>query len=123
MELQGKNYLAILARANTRIAYPWQPRAPLLLEMKCGIGMDSYEDGKSRLFTFDVRQVDLKGGVLASCSRTLNPGLRMEDRRWQPIRVLLQGSDQVPTVLELAFACDEKNGGLGAFAEALLRKP
>ena len=124
LELQGKNHLAVLARPNTRITYPWLPRAPLLLELKCGIGMESYEEDKSRVFRFDVRQTDLAGAILASFSQALNPGLRKEDRRWQPVRVLLQGSDRAPTVLEISFACDEKGaGGMGAFAEALLRKP
>ncbi len=124
MEIEGKNHLAILAKPSTRIRYPWAARVPLTLDLRCGVAADSYEDGKSRSFQFDIRQTDGRGAVLAAFSQSMNPGLRKEDRRWHPIRLLLQGAGREPLMLEMSFSCDEANNSCtGAFAEAFLRSP
>jgi hypothetical protein len=124
MELQEKNYLSILAKPSTRILYPWLANEPLNLELKCGVGMDAYAEGQNRVFKFNIRQLGSGGTVLADFSKSMNPGLRKEDRGWQPVRLLLQRSSQVPLTLELSFDSEEKGAaGTGAFAEAFLRKP
>jgi hypothetical protein len=54
----------------------------------------------------------------------MNPGLRKEDRGWQPVRLLLQRSTEAPLTLELSFDSEAKSmAGTGAFAEAFLRQP
>jgi hypothetical protein len=124
MELQEKNYLSILAKPGTRISYTWSATEPLSLELKCGVGLDAYSDGQSRVFTFNIRQIGSGGTPIAGFSKAVNPGLRKEDRGWQPVRLLLERSDQDPSTLELSFGSEEKAAvGTGAFAEAFLRKP
>jgi hypothetical protein len=124
MELQEKNYLSILAKPSTRILYPWFADETLSLELKCGVGMEGYVDGQSRVFTFGVRQLGSGGTVLAGFSKSVNPGLRKEDRGWQPVRLLLQRSTRAPLTLELSFESEQNTAaGTGAFAEAFLRKP
>ncbi len=124
LEIQGKSYLAILAKPATHIVYPWPAREALNLDLKCGIGADSYDEGKDRVFKFDIRQVDGSGSVLAAFSKTLNPGLHKDDRRWHPVHLLLQGSSHQQSVLELSFAGNGKDStGTGGFAEAFLRAP
>ncbi len=124
LEIEGKSHLAVLAKPGTRVRYSWRAREPLDLDLRCGVGADSYEEGKSRTFKFDVRQIDGKGGVRAEFSETLNPGLRKEDRRWHPVHLLLQGATREPLVLEVSFSCAEPgNACTGAFAEAFLRAP
>ncbi len=124
IEIQGKSYLAVLARGSARIQYPWTARQSLDLDLKVGVGPDSYEEGKSRVFRFDIRQVDGRGSVLASYGKMLDPGTRREDRHWDPVHLRLQGACLEPLVLELSFSCnDPKAAGTGAFAEAFLRTP
>ena len=124
LEVQGKNHLAILVKPSTRIRYPWTAGGPLSLDLKCGVGADSYEEGKSRFFRFQIRQADSRGSVLAEVNETVNPGLRKEDRLWHPVHLLLRGAGREPLMLELSFSCDEPcNACTGAFAEAFLRAP
>ncbi len=124
LEIDGKNYLAILAKAASRIRYPWTARDPLNLDLRCGIGADSYKEGTSLEFRFSVRQVDSRGAQLASYGKTLNPGVREEDRGWQSVHLPLAPAGEEPLFLEMSFSCAHPGkADTGAFAEAFLRAP
>ncbi len=62
--------------------------------------------------------------MLSGFTRTLQPGMKREDRRAFPVRLLLQGGKQGAAALELVYESDDRNStGTGAFAHALLSRP
>jgi hypothetical protein len=122
MEIQSKSLLALLAKPGSRISYPWLETEPKSLDVRCGIDPRSYEEGSTASYKFVIRQFGQKGSHLVSSAITLKPGLRRDDRAWQPMKLMLQGSGAETQTLELSFECEGgQTGATGAFAEAVLR--
>ena len=122
--IQGTSPLAILARAGTRISFPWTAPEPLRLELKTGILPQSVTEGSSATFEFLVRQVDKRGNTLTQFAKILAPGQRKEDLRWHSVPLLMHGARQGAGALELCFLSDDKDSSaVGAFAEGFLRAP
>jgi 4-amino-4-deoxy-L-arabinose transferase-like glycosyltransferase len=118
--LQGRSPLAILAKPGTRIGYAWPAKGRMQLELQCGVSPDSYGSGSGESFAFEVSQLGEKGDVLGSRRLTLRPGMRLEDRDWQAIRLPI-----IPTpagVLEFRYSSSgNSSSGTGAFAQSLIR--
>jgi hypothetical protein len=113
--------LAILAKPGTRICYPLPVQNSLRLDLQCGISPDSYIDGSDDSYEFSVSQLEKDGRrVLAESRIVLHPGIRKEDRDWQPVHLVLS---QAPEgILEFRYASSEKAPArLGAFAKPLIK--
>jgi 4-amino-4-deoxy-L-arabinose transferase-like glycosyltransferase len=124
LSIQSEAPLAILANPGTSISYSWSEREPLNLELKFGVESDEPGAGSKKDFTFEVSQRDASGKIVAQVRRILNPGLRKEDRQWQPEHILLQGTPEGEGILEFRYECDKRGAsGVGAFAEAFLKRP
>ncbi len=124
LEIQGKSPLGLLLKPGTRVIFPWPSDGPLLLDLKCGIGPNSYREGLSRIFKMGAAQKDAAGHVFSSWSRDLNPGMNGEDRKWQDVQMLLPGRRQGGDRLEFSVMCSDLGAdGTAAFAEAFLRHP
>ncbi len=124
LEIQGRSPLGVLLKPGTRILYPWTADEPRRLELKCGIGPDSYQDGRSRNFRIEVIEKDVAGHDLSRWSRDLNPGMIREDRKWQEVQMQVEGRRQGGDRLEFSVLCpDHGSAGIAAFAEAFLRQP
>ncbi len=120
--IEAKGPLAILAKPGTRIAYEWSEGVPLDLTMKLGVSRDSYTPGDNESFHFEVLQYDAAGTMLSQEMKTLIPGLRESDRKWQPILVRLRSHDDGMHALEFRYKSQTgRSSGVGAFAEAYLR--
>jgi len=122
--IEARGPLAILAKPGTRILYDWSARAPLDLAMNLGLSHDSYSAGDERVFLFEVLQYGDAGAVLARESRSLAPGKREGDRKWQPVLIRLPSRQEGLRALELRYESQpELSAGAGAFADAYLRSP
>jgi 4-amino-4-deoxy-L-arabinose transferase-like glycosyltransferase len=116
----GQSSLAILARPGTKLRYGWPVSNPMSLDLQCGLSPDSYQNGSDKTFQFVVSQTAEDGSVLAEQRLLLHPGIRKEDRNWQPVRILLKPDSGG----FLDFEYEAGGGGapgIGAFAQALLR--
>jgi len=91
--------------------------------MQIGLSNDSYAAGDQRVFSFEVLQYDGAGSVLWRESRSLAPGMRESDRKWQSVQIRLRSRDEGLHALELRYESQSgSTAGVGAFAEASLRK-
>jgi hypothetical protein len=67
-----------------------------------------------------VSQTAEDGEVLSQQRIELRPGIRKEDRSWQPVRILLKPASN--GFLDFQYEADEDSTrGTGAFAQPLLR--
>jgi len=115
LTIEGKSPLAILAKPGTRIRYPFPIRNPTRAELLCGVSSDSYKDGIDASFAFEVRQLETDGSVLAEFHVELKPGIRKEDRDWQPAGIILKQTQN--GILEFRYTRTGKEcDGTGAFA-------
>jgi hypothetical protein len=121
LRLQGESPLAILARPDTDILYAWNLEEPLYLDLRVGISADSYREGLESSCEFEIRQCDANRAVLTSYRKMLDPGLRKEDRVWQPIRLELRSRREGAQTLEFRYSSTLKAGTI-AFAGGYLRK-
>jgi hypothetical protein len=118
--IQGRNSLALLARAPTSIEYSWSEPDPRVLEFVCLVQPGSYHEGSQAKFTFSVRDLAADSRVLAELSRTIVPGVRTDEQHGFPVRFVVQGRKRGTRSLELSYDADDPNA-VGAFAEAVLR--
>jgi hypothetical protein len=121
LRLQGESPLAMLARPDTDILYAWNLEEPLQLDLRVGISPESYREGQESPCEFEIRQGDASGAVLTSYRKMLDPGLREEDRVWQPVRLELRGRREGAETLEFRYSSRIKVGMI-AFAGGYLRK-
>jgi 4-amino-4-deoxy-L-arabinose transferase-like glycosyltransferase len=111
--------LAILAKPDTRIAFQLPVSVAIQLRLLCGVSSDSYLAGNGEAFEFDVRQIDPEGKILAESNVTLHPGIREEDRQWQPIVMALRKTQE--GILEFRYSRTGKAAdGVGAFSQAVV---
>ncbi len=118
-EIQGSAPLALLVKPGTRVRYPWEGTRAMELHLKLGIPADSWAEGEGRPLDVRIVQRDSSGDTLARFEKTLNPGIRKEDRGWVPVSLGLAGGSGPDGVLE--FEVRGAAGGRAAFAQALLR--
>ena len=118
MLLNGKSPLAILSKPGTRMRYPWPFRKPMQLELQCGVSPESYREGSGEIFEFEVLQRDKNGSAIVERLLNLRPGIRKEDRDWQPLQLILK--EAAGGVLEFRFSGTSATG-TGAFAGSILR--
>jgi hypothetical protein len=121
LRLQGESPLAILARPDTEILYAWNLEESLYLDLRVGISPESYREGQEFPCEFEIRQCDANGAVLRSYRSVLDPGLRKEDRVWQPVRLELRSRREGVETLEFRYSSRIKAGSI-AFAGGYLRK-
>ncbi|MBN1566212.1 MAG: glycosyltransferase family 39 protein [Acidobacteria bacterium] len=119
LNLEGKSPLAILAKAGTRILYPFSALNPMQLQLLCGISPDSYQEGTNTSFAFKVRQLDGEGNVLAESDMVLQPGTKKEDRPWKQIVLALKPAQHGALEFDYSHAGRESTG-TGAFAQSVL---
>lgn len=120
LSLEEKSPLAVIAKPGTLLRYAWPIRDRVFMEVQCGISADSYKEGLDTKFEFSIHQLDRQGGILARQDIVLYPGLRPEDRKWQPVRLALMPDPG--SVIEFRYRSDDKElQGTGAFAQSLLR--
>lgn len=119
LTLEESSQLSILAKAGTRILYPFPVRDPVQLRLLCGISPDSYEDNPDASFRFDVRQLDSDGRILAETSETLRPGMNEKDAEWKPMVMALRREEK--GTLEFLYSrTGEGSAGTGAFGQSVL---
>ncbi len=116
-EIQGSAPLALLMKPETRVRFPWDAARATALDLKVGIPADSWIDGEARPFEIRIVRRDAAGEVLARFERTLDPGVRREDRGWQPVSLRFEGGSGGVVEFEVGGG----PGGKAAFAQALLR--
>lgn len=122
--IDGKAPLAVLALPGTRILYAWRTEADVELELKCGVEPGAYGAGDRDRFDFEIRQLDSRGSALTQHTVSLTPGLRPEDRVWREDRLRLIGRGSGGESLEFRYSSSGAgHPAVGAFAEAILRKP
>ena len=121
LRLQGESPLAMLARPDTDILYAWNLEESLRLDLRVGISPESYREGQESPCEFEIRQCDANGAVLTSYRKMLDPGLRKEDRVWQPVRLELRSRREGAETLEFRYSSRIKAGTI-AFAGCYLRK-
>ena len=118
MLLNGKSQLAILLKPGTSLRYPWPFREPMKLELQCGISAESYGEGSGEVYEFEIRQWDKNGSVTVERLLSLRPGIRKEDRDWQPLQLILK--EAAGGVLEFRYGGTSATG-IGAFAGSIIR--
>src|SRR4029453_6192079 len=121
LRLQGESPLAMLARPDTDILYVWNPEKSLRLYLGVGMSPESYREGQESPCEFEIRQCDANGAVLTSYRKMLDPGMRKEDRVWQPVRLELRSRREGAETLEFRYSSRIKAGTI-AFAGCYLRK-
>ena len=111
--------LAVLAKPGTRIIYPWEMRMPVVLRMNIGLlsALPSADDG---IYEFEILRCNARGEVLSRFARSLQPGLRQEDRGWHAVRLKLPERAGDGETLEFRYVASGKSDVVGAFAEAFL---
>jgi hypothetical protein len=120
LALNGQSSLAVLAKPGTLLRYPWTGRESTRLDLQCGLSPDSFEDGSDKAFEFVVSQTAENGSIAGEQRIMLYPGIKKEDRNWQPIRLILKP-------IAKGFLNFQYNAGgnvpqgTGAFAQPLLR--
>jgi 4-amino-4-deoxy-L-arabinose transferase-like glycosyltransferase len=120
LALHGQSSLAILAKPQTRLRYAWPVANAMHLDLQCGISPESYRDGSDETFEFIVSQAAEDGNVLGKQRLVLRPGIREEDRVWQPVRIILKPISR--GFLDFQYETGEDSSlGTGAFAQPLLR--
>jgi hypothetical protein len=116
----GKSPVAILAKPETLISFPFSLSSAVQLQLLCGVSADSYQTGNADSYEFYIRQMDGDGKALAESRVTLQPGIREQDRTWRPIEMILSKAEK--GMLEFRYAQTGKEGaGIGAFAQPVLK--
>jgi 4-amino-4-deoxy-L-arabinose transferase-like glycosyltransferase len=118
--VDGKSLLAVLAKPGTRIQYAWPVQDPIQLDLQCRVSPDSFENGSDKTYEFEIRQLEKDGRVLTGHRVMLCPGIRTEDRVWQPVRLTLVHAPEGILDFRYSSGADAQHG-TGAFAQALLR--
>jgi hypothetical protein len=112
--------VAILAKPETLISFPFPVSFAVQLQLLCGVSSDSYPAGSTDSYQFDVRQMGVEGNVLAESHITLQPGIREQDRAWQPVEMALRKVEK--GILEFRYTkTGKERAGVGAFAQPVLR--
>jgi len=121
LKIQGRSPLALLMSAGTVVKYPWTVDPPTVLHLTCGVDPGGYADGGPESFGFGVLQRGLRGEIIATAHLEIAPGLKEQDRGWQPLVVPLRGRREGGDSLELRFMSNGKHDrAVGAFAEPIL---
>ena len=111
--------LAILARPDTRIVYPWTQRRPMDLKVAIGILNDGGATDDS-VFRFAIVRADGQGRVLSRYEEALTSGMRAEVGIWRPVRMNLPASAGDGDTLEFRYSVLGNCRATGAFVQALL---
>jgi 4-amino-4-deoxy-L-arabinose transferase-like glycosyltransferase len=114
---RGEQALAILAKPDTRIVYPWDFRRPMNLTLKIGMVQGAVQ-AENTIGDFEILYRDSQGRIIARVDNTLEPGKRKEDLEWQPVKLLVPGSATDGATLEFRYHGRGSGSVTGAFAEA-----
>jgi hypothetical protein len=111
--------LAILAKPDTRITYPWTMREAAILALKVGL---VYEEGSvpGGVFHFTVMFRDGVGRILARWEKTIAPGIRPEDLEWQTVKMPIPALPSGHGSLEFYYAARGDGKVTGAFADGFI---
>jgi hypothetical protein len=119
LKLQGQALLSMMIKPESHIIYEQPFHGEAKLRMLCGVSPDSYSEGSGASHRFEVRQLDADGGVLIESHIALKPGINKEERKWQPVKIVLKPAQNY--FLDFGYhSTDGESGGAGAFAQAIL---
>jgi 4-amino-4-deoxy-L-arabinose transferase-like glycosyltransferase len=115
----GERALAVLAKPDTSLVYPWTFHRPMLLALKVGVEQDA-ASAKDNLYDFEIVYRDPQGKILARWEKTLGPGKQGADLDLQPVKLSLPASTSSGETLEFHYRVRGASRATGAFAEAFI---
>jgi hypothetical protein len=115
-EIQGAAPLALIVRGNTRVTFPLETSRRSHLDLRIGIPADSWSEGNATSWRIRIQENNAAGETVSRFEKELVPGVRKEDRHWQPVRLTLH------EIAGAALELEVRTGGDGriAFAQAIL---
>jgi 4-amino-4-deoxy-L-arabinose transferase-like glycosyltransferase len=117
--IEGKQISGIAAKSGTEISYALDVNNELRLRLLCGVSSDSHVEGSDASYSFNMQQLDAGGKVLTESHLVLQPGMKVKDRDWQPVRMVLKQASAGTLVFQ--YSCTAKESpSTGAFVYAVL---
>ena len=119
IRILGKTEIGIAAKPGTRIEYRWPVGETSKLQLLCGVPQDAYIDGSGDHYNFEICQLGEDGTILSESRIALQPGIKIEDRDWQPVQMVLKHTSSGALVFR--YTCSAAgSAGTGAFARSLV---